>query len=463
VLVETAKRIREACRASDQAFRIGGDEFALVLPRSSTRQAIPAAERAAESMATVDGRVRVSYGIAQWPADGPSKDALLRHADERLYAMKRSAPSGGRGADLPPSAEGEQRQRDRLACANRLSARLAPLLDPEQIADATADELHESFGYHLAAVLRLDPDRMLRAVGAAGELIRSLDHTWEQSIDGGINGRVARTGEPALVHETARDPHFLGIDAPADSGSELSVAIRSGGEVWGVLNLEQLATYAFDSDDVVFADLVAAHVGAAIHRARLTTELETTFMTTLGALSDALESKDAYTAEHAREVEELSQRVGARLGLADDELRSVRYAALLHDIGKIGIPTEILNKPSSLTDEEFEQIKQHTVIGARMLERIAFFEHVHPLVRSAHERWDGHGYPDGLAGDEIPLGARIICACDAFHAMTSDRPYRSALPSTEALSELRKHSGSQFDPTVVDAVVAETMPALSGP
>jgi HD-GYP domain-containing protein (c-di-GMP phosphodiesterase class II) len=102
-------------------------------------------------------------------------------------------------------------------------------------------------------------------------------------------------------------------------------------------------------------------------------------------------------------------------------------------------------------------IKQHTVIGARMLERIPFFEDVHPLVRSAHERWDGRGYPDGLATREIPLGARIICACDAFHAMTSDRPYRSALPVTEAIAELRRGAGSQFDPTVVDALVAEAM------
>jgi putative nucleotidyltransferase with HDIG domain len=184
-------------------------------------------------------------------------------------------------------------------------------------------------------------------------------------------------------------------------------------------------------------------------------------MTTLAALSDALEHKDAYTAAHAREVEELAERVGARLGLDDEELRTVRYAALLHDIGKIGIPSEILNKPDRLTDEEFEQIKQHTVIGARMLERIPFFEHVHPLVRSAHERWDGRGYPDALAASEIPLGARIICACDAFHAMTSDRAYRAAMPAVEAIAELRRHAGRQFDPAVVDALVVEAMADLA--
>jgi len=275
-------------------------------------------------------------------------------------------------------------------------------------------------------------------------------------IGEGIAGRVARTGELTVVHDTERDPHYLPTES-TDSGSELAVPIRVGGAVWGVLNLEQLQTHAFDSDDLVFADLVAAHVGAALDRTRLATELESTFMTTLAALSDALEHKDAYTAAHAREVEDLSDRVGARLGLSGAELRTVRYAALLHDIGKIGIPSEILGKPSKLTDEEFEVIKQHTVIGARMLERIPFFEQVHPLVRSAHERWDGRGYPDGLAASEIPLGARIICACDAFHAMTSDRPYRSALPVTEAIAELNREAGRQFDPAVVDALVAEAM------
>jgi diguanylate cyclase (GGDEF)-like protein/putative nucleotidyltransferase with HDIG domain len=461
VLLAAAEGLKRASRATDQAFRIGGDEFALLLPRTTSRQAIPVAERAAVSMNEVDSRVSVSYGIGEWPADGPTKDSLLRHADERLYAMKRlaAAASGRDPARALSSAEEEERQRERLACAARISARLARLLDPEEIVSTTVDELHESFRYHLTVILRKDADGMLRAVAGAGPLVRELPSVdvLGLPLDDGIAGRVARTGEPAVVHDTQSDPHYLPTDATDHSGSELAVAIRVGGEVWGVLNLEQLKTHAFDSDDVVFADLVAAHVGAALDRTRLAGELESTFMTTLAALSDALEHKDAYTAAHAREVEDLSERVGARLGLTGEDLRTVRYAALLHDIGKIGIPSEILSKPSKLTDEEFEQIKQHTVIGARMLERIPFFEHVHPLVRSAHERWDGRGYPDGLAASEIPLGARIICACDAFHAMTSDRPYRSAMPVTDAIAELNREAGRQFDPAVVDALVAEAM------
>jgi putative nucleotidyltransferase with HDIG domain len=147
--------------------------------------------------------------------------------------------------------------------------------------------------------------------------------------------------------------------------------------------------------------------------------------------------------------------VAERLGLEDEEQRIVRYGALLHDIGKIGVRSEVLQKPGPLTPGEFEEIKQHTVIGAKMLERIPFFKPVQPIVRSAHERWDGHGYPGGLAGEDIPLGARIVCACDAFHAMTSDRPYSKARGVEEAAAEMQRCSGTQFDPRVVDALLAD--------
>jgi putative nucleotidyltransferase with HDIG domain len=172
-------------------------------------------------------------------------------------------------------------------------------------------------------------------------------------------------------------------------------------------------------------------------------------------LSDALERKDAYTAAHADEVADLSVAVARRLGLSETELRTVNYGGLLHDIGKIGIPSEIILKPLPLSDEEFDVIKQHTIIGADMLSRIPFFEEVVPLVRSAHERWDGAGYPDALAGDDIPLGARIICTCDAYNAMVTERPYKSAMPRGAAVAELARCRGTQFDPQVVDALLAE--------
>jgi diguanylate cyclase (GGDEF)-like protein len=460
VLVAAADVLRSCARESDLAFRIGGDEFALVLRSTAVIGAEPVAKRVAEEAGALDRRVGVSYGIGEWPADGPTKDSVLSSADERLYAMKRAARSPADG-ERAPNADGANRQRDRLACASRLSAKLLPLVDPVEIATTTVEELHATFRYHLAVVDRIDDDGKLRAVAGAGPLAREVGDldAWEQAADEGILGRVATTGEPSLVLDTASDPDYVGVSATEEPGSELTVAIRVNGSVWGVLDLEHLSTHAFDADDVVFADLVAAHVGAALDRARLRGELESTLMTTLAALCDALEQKDAYTAAHAHDVADLSEGVAERLNLSADEVRTIRYAALLHDIGKIGIRTEILTKPGKLTEGEFAEMKQHTLIGQRILEPIPFFSGIHRLVRWAHERWDGGGYPDGIGGTDIPLGARIISACDAFHAMTSNRPYRAAMPLADALAELGRHAGTQFDPRVVEALVHEAVAA----
>jgi len=146
--------------------------------------------------------------------------------------------------------------------------------------------------------------------------------------------------------------------------------------------------------------------------------------------------------------------LGEALGLDDTQLRDLEFGALLHDVGKIAVPNEIINKPGRLTDEEMEVMRTHTVEGEGMLNRIGgVLEQAGVVVRTHHERWDGNGYPDGLAGEEIPIGARVITACDAFNAMTTDRPYRKAMPAEEAISELHNESGKQFDPQVIDALV----------
>jgi putative nucleotidyltransferase with HDIG domain len=172
-------------------------------------------------------------------------------------------------------------------------------------------------------------------------------------------------------------------------------------------------------------------------------------------MSDLLEADDAYTGgEHSHGVVGLALAVGDALGLDARDRRNLEFAALLHDIGKIRVPDDIINKPGKLTDAEFEIVKRHPVDGQEMLERVGgVLAQVGIIVRHHHERWDGRGYPDRIAGEAIPLAARIICACDAYSAMTTNRPYRAALPVADAVAELERCSSDQFDPNVVVALV----------
>jgi HD-GYP domain-containing protein (c-di-GMP phosphodiesterase class II) len=192
-------------------------------------------------------------------------------------------------------------------------------------------------------------------------------------------------------------------------------------------------------------------------RARMeaTVELSHAYRGTALLLGDVVEADDAYTGSHSRDVVELAKAVGPMIGLDEERLRRLEFAALLHDIGKIAIPNEIINKPGRLTPEERAIIETHTIEGERMLENVGgLLGEVGRIVRSCHERYDGCGYPDGLAGEAIAIEARIVSCCDAFNAMTTDRPYRAALALDDALAELRANRGTQFDPRVVDCLLA---------
>jgi putative nucleotidyltransferase with HDIG domain len=346
---------------------------------------------------------------------------------------------------------------ERLYVASRLTTRLASAHTVVDVASIAVRQLHEAFDYYLAVVQRLDPDGSLRVVAGAGPLAEEVDDflALVQPVEVGVNGRVARTGRAAMVNDTLLDSDYLRRNPRTDPGSELSIPVWVAGSIWGVMNLEQKERGAFAEEDMLLAHVVANQVGAAIYRCQLVEELETAFLTTLGVLADAVELQDAYTADHANEVAELAVRVGGRMGIEGAELDRLRYGALLHDVGKIGVPGELLRKPGPLTPQEREKMDAHTAIGARMLERIPFLAPVAPLVRAAHERHDGSGYPDGLRGEEIPRGAMVIATCDAFHAMTSDRAYRPAMPREAAIAELHAGAGTQFDPAVVAALVAE--------
>ncbi len=371
-------------------------------------------------------------------------EALRRH---RADARVRSVASAGELAYL----------REQLRVAASLTTRLAATNDPQEMAQLVVDELHDTFAFYLAAIQRLDDDGVLRLVAGRGPLAEVMTEflLTEQPVAHGVNGRVARSGVTALVRDTRADRDYISRDPKTDPRSELSVAVLVDGSVWGVVNIEATEPGALGDADLVLVETIAASFGAAVHRARLVEDLEGAFTTTLAALTSTVEAKDDYTATHGEDVAELAERVALRMSLTSGRAREVRYAAMLHDIGKVAVPSEILLKPAPLTEEEWVTMRTHAAVGGELVSRIDAFAHLAPDVRSSHERWDGAGYPDGLAGEKIPLGARIIAACDTFDAIVTDRPYRSARSPQEACAELLRVAGSQLDPAVVDALVTE--------
>jgi len=185
-------------------------------------------------------------------------------------------------------------------------------------------------------------------------------------------------------------------------------------------------------------------------------ELSSAYRGTAHVLGDMIGHDDTYTGSHSRSVVELAVAVAAEVGLDERSRRNVEFGALLHDVGKVAIPKELINKPGPLNEREWIAVRMHTVEGQRMLEKIGgLMSEIGTVVRSSHERFDGGGYPDGIAAEAIPVESRIIFACDAFNAMTTDRPYRAALPIAAAVAELEDNAGSQFDPRVVAVLVAQ--------
>jgi len=256
------------------------------------------------------------------------------------------------------------------------------------------------------------------------------------------NAAVNGSATGAQVKEVAR---FAGLAYAVDAAlAPIALALA-------------FATHAHPALVVVILPLVALLRYFSQERTRRidnALELSDAYRGTAFLLGDVVEADDAYTGSHSRHVVDLVLAVSDDLGLAPGDRRDAEFTALLHDVGKIRIPSEIINKPGALDAEERALIETHTIEGERMLVRVGgLIGHVGSLVRSCHERWDGGGYPDGLAGEQIPLIARIVCACDAYSAMTTDRPYRAARTRDEALHELERCAGSHFDSRVVRSIV----------
>jgi putative nucleotidyltransferase with HDIG domain len=235
--------------------------------------------------------------------------------------------------------------------------------------------------------------------------------------------------------------------------SVLIVPLVVGEEPWGLIEIYDSRPRDFTASERHVAELAGNQIAALLAAFEHEERAQRLYRETLASLSNALEAKDAVTSQHTEEVVRLAVAVAAELGLGLEGVRNVELGAVLHDIGKVRIPEAILNKPGPLTDDEWTVMRTHPAVGEQILRPIQSLQAILPIVRHHHERWDGTGYPDRLVGRAIPLGARIVAVCDAYRAMTEDRPYREALGDEAARRELEAGSGTQFDSECVDALV----------
>lgn len=270
----------------------------------------------------------------------------------------------------------------------------------------------------------------------------------------GIAGWAVENRRAAVVNDISKDPRYV---PPREKFSSyrtrnmLCVPVFVRDEVVGALQAMNKIGGDFDECDRDMLEALARHISVAMENADLYVGMREAFYQTAEALADTLEKADASTGRHIRRVMDYSVLIAAELGLSAHESEDVRLVAILHDIGKIGIPHALLLKPEGLGHDEFEVIKTHCSAGSEILGKVTRFRAVAEAVGSHHERFDGTGYPMGLAGEHIPLASRVVAVADAFDAMTSDRPYRPAMSRDEAINELRACSGSQFDPAIAEA------------
>jgi HD-GYP domain-containing protein (c-di-GMP phosphodiesterase class II) len=323
------------------------------------------------------------------------------------------------------------------------------------LASAVAGALHADAC--LVSLLDFDDPTLLRDVAASvaepGQL-NLVAQTFALS-DFPVTRHVIETGHAAelSVNDPAIDRAEKQVLDELGFARVLLCSFEVEGRSIGTVEAYRVDDRAFRRDDPKQVSVLTAFAGGVYTKLQLAIQLESHYTKTLEALASALEARDPYTQAHTSRIRDMAVALAVAMKVPSDVRKAVRLGAILHDVGKIGISDSILHKPGPLDDEEWRVMRTHPEIGERMLEGIDFLQPALPVIRHHHERWDGKGYPDALAGEDIPIGARIVGVCDAFDAMTSDRPYKAAMSVNDALAEIVKNAGNQFDPVCAALLV----------
>ncbi|NPA39623.1 MAG: GAF domain-containing protein [Thermodesulfobacteria bacterium] len=338
----------------------------------------------------------------------------------------------------------------------KFSALINSSLEFEEIRRRSIEAIMELLNCEAASLLFYDEEKEELyfdvALGEKAEKVKTI----RLKLGQGIAGWVALHKEPLIINDVQNDPRFFkGADKKSGftTRNMICVPVMVRNKLLGVIQAINKRQGDFTEEDLELLTALSHQIAVAIENARLYNELKETFFNVVFALADTIEKRDPYTGGHTRRVMTYSVAIGEEMGLPKDQLELLKLSAILHDIGKIGIKDDVLLKQSRLTKEEYELIKKHTIFGEEILKHIKQMKEVIPGVKYHHERPDGKGYPEGLKGDQIPLIARIIAVADTFDAMVTDRPYRKGLSFETAIEELKRCSGTQFDPKAVEAFI----------
>jgi putative nucleotidyltransferase with HDIG domain len=360
-------------------------------------------------------------------------------------------------SDLETKNTGLEQAVERLSALYKMGLALNSTMNLDKLFDLLIRKTMEALKARIGYILLLEPETdTLRIAGTAG-LPEALDPELRIPLKpGGVSHWVIAHRQPLLLQAMDRAREFSRVSRLGYTRETVVCApLTIKDEIIGTISMANHQDLgSFTSEDLSLLTTIAAQASIAIKNARLYEEQQANYLSTVQALISAVEASDAYTRGHSERVTRYSLAIARTLGFAPAALKRLEQAAILHDVGKIGIDAALLHKQGRLSEADFQALRLHPEIGVRILEPIHFLREVRQIILQHHERFDGRGYPNSLSGEALLIEARILAVADTYDAMTSDRPYRKALPHATAIAEILDHSGSQFDPAVVTAFLS---------
>lgn len=371
-------------------------------------------------------------------------------------------------SDLETKNTGLEQAVERLSALYKMGLALNSTMDLHKLFDLLIRKTMEALKARIGYILLLEPDGQSLRIAAAAGLTDTLDPELRIPLKpGGVSHWVVAHRQPLLLQDMQRSRDFVRVSRLGYTRETVVCApLTIKDEIIGTISMANHQDLAsFSSEDLSLLTTIAAQASIAIKNARLYEEQQANYLSTVQALISAVEASDAYTHGHSERVTRYSLALARAMNLSPAALKRLEQAAILHDVGKIGIDAALLHKQGRLSEEDFQTLRRHPDIGVHILEPIQFLKEVRQIIVQHHERFDGRGYPHGISGHELLLESRILAVADTYDAMTSDRPYRKALPHATAVAEITDNCGTQFDPAVVAAFLAtwEQNPSLCQP